>query len=71
MTTEVFIGIDVAGESLEVASRPAGEHWQVANNPAGIAALLPRLQVLQPTLIVLEATGGLELPFLAAAGSAG
>jgi transposase len=71
MTTEVFVGIDVAGESLEVASRPTGEHWQVANNPAGIAALLPRLQVLQPTLIVLEATGGLELPLLAAAGSAG
>jgi transposase len=71
MTTEAFIGIDVARDSLEVASRPAGEHWQVANDPAGIGALLPRLRALRPTLIVLEATGGLELPALAALGSAG
>ena len=70
-TAEAFIGIDVAGDSLEVASRPAGDQWQVANDPAGIAALLPRLRALQPRLIVLEATGGLELPVLAALGSAG
>lgn len=70
-TAEAFIGIDVARDSLELASRPAGEHWQVANDPAGIAALLPRLRALQPTLIVLEATGGLELAVLAAIGSAG
>jgi transposase len=68
---EAFIGIDVSRDSLEVASRPAGEHWQVSNDPAGIASLLPRLRALQPTLIVLEATGGLELPVLAAIGSAG
>jgi transposase len=70
-TSEAFIGIDVARDSLEVVSRPAGEQWQVANDPAGIAALLARLRPLQPTLIVLEATGGLELPLLAAIGSAG
>jgi transposase len=70
-TAEAFIGIDVARDNLEVASRPTGEHWQVPNDPAGIAALLPRLRTLQPTLIVLEATGGLELPVLAAIGSAG
>jgi transposase len=69
--SETFIGIDVARDSLEVVSRPAGEHWQVANDLAGIAALLPRLRALRPTLIVLEATGGLELPLLAAIGSAG
>jgi transposase len=71
MTSEAFIGIDVARDSLEVASRPADENWQVANNPAGIAALLPRLRAVRPTLIVLEATGGLELPVLACLGSAG
>jgi transposase len=70
-TSEVFIGIDVARDSLEVASRPAGEQWQAANNPAGIAILLERLRTLRPTLIVFEATGGLELPLLAAIGSAG
>jgi transposase len=71
MTMEAFIGIDVARDNLEVASRPSGEQWQVANDPAGIAALVLRLRTLRPTLIVLEATGGLELPVLAALGSAG
>jgi transposase len=70
-TAEAFIGIDVARDSLEVASRPAGDQWQVANDPAGIAALLPRLRALQPTLIVLEATGGLELAVLGEIASAG
>jgi transposase len=70
-TAEAFIGIDVARATLEVASRPAGEHWQVPNDPAGIAALLPRLRALQPTLIVLEATAGWELPVVAAIASAG
>lgn len=71
MTTEAFIGIDVARDSLEVASRPAGESWRVANDAVGIAALLARLVALRPSLIVLEATGGLEMPVVAALGSAG
>jgi transposase len=71
MPTETFIGIDVARESLEIASRPTHEHWQVANNPTGIAALVTRLQAVQPTLIVLEATGGYEVPVLGALGGAG
>jgi transposase len=69
--SEVFIGIDVARDSLEVASRPAGEQWPVTNDLAGIATLVPRLRSLRPTLIVLEATGGLELSVLAALGSSG
>ncbi len=71
MTTEVFIGIDVARDSLEIAVRSTGEQWQVGNDAAGIPTLVPRLRVLRPTLIVLEATGGFELPVLAALGSAG
>ncbi len=71
MTTEVFIGIDVARDSLEIAVRSTGEQWQVGNDAAGIPTLVPRLGVLRPTLIVLEATGGFELPVLAALGSAG
>jgi transposase len=69
-TSEAFIGIDVARDSLEVVSRPAGEQWQAANDPAGITALLARPLALQPTLIV-RGNRGLELPLLAAIGSAG
>jgi len=71
MPREAFIGIDVSRDSLEIASRPSGEQWQVANDPQGIAALLLRLRAVRPTLIVLEATGGLEVPALASLGSAG
>ena len=68
---EVFIGMDVARDRLEVATRPAGESWPIANDAAGIAELVVRLRDLGPALLVLEATGGLELPLLAALGSAG
>jgi transposase len=66
-----FIGVDVAQRTLELAVRPSGERWQVANTPAGIAEVVGRLQALAPTLVVLEATGGLEVPLLAALGAAG
>ena len=71
MVAEVFIGIDVARDSLEVAVRPTGERWSVGNHTVGIAELLVRVRALRPTLIVLEATGGLELPVLGVLGSAG
>lgn len=71
MTAEIFIGIDVARDSLEVAVRSTGEQWSVGNQSVGIAELLVRLRALRPTLIVLEATGGLELPALGVLGSGG
>jgi transposase len=57
---EYFVGIDVAQAMLDIAVIPSGEHWQVANEPAALEALVQRLHALSPTLIVLEATGGLE-----------
>ncbi len=59
---EYFVGIDVAQAMLDIAVIPSGEHWQVANEPAALEALVQRLHALSPTLIVLEATGGLEIP---------
>src|SRR5262249_43344339 len=41
------------------------------NDPDGIAALVARLARLQPALIVLEATGGYEMPLAAALQVAG
>ena len=58
--TDVFIGIDVSKDRLDVAARPMGERWQVANTDLGIASLVKQLATLQPTLVVLEATGRLE-----------
>lgn len=67
----MYIGIDVAKAELVIASRPSGERWTVANDEAGIRTLVPRLQQVQPELIVLEATGGYELLVVAALVSAG
>ncbi len=71
MASTTFIGIDVARDRLDLAVRPTGEPWQVANDPAGHAALVARLRARRPRVIVLEATGGLERPLLAALGGAG
>jgi transposase len=55
-----FVGIDVAKAQLDIAVRPSGERWAVPNDAGGVVMLVERLQALHPTLIVLEATGGLE-----------
>ena len=67
----VYIGIDVSKAQLDLAMRPAGTHSQVTNDSEGITALLKQVQELQPTLIVLEATGGLETAATAALVVAG
>src|SRR5256714_7876876 len=66
-----FIGIAVAKAQLDIALRPAGERWSVPNDAGGVATLVDRLQALQPTLIVLEATGGLERLVTSALATAG
>jgi transposase len=62
----LFVGIDVSKASLDVAVHPTKEDWTVSNDPAGLQELLPRLQALQPQIIVLEATGGYETLLVAA-----
>ena len=73
MSTQVppTIGIDVSQQTLDVAVLPSGDHWQVANQDTAIAQLVQRLAGLMPERIVLEATGGFQLPLLAALASAG
>jgi len=56
----IFVGIDVSKAQLDVAIRPTGEKESFANDKAGIKALVKRLAKIEPTLIVLEATGGYE-----------
>jgi transposase len=66
-----FVGIDVSKARLDVAARPGGAAFRVANDPAGLAALVERLRPLAPALVVVEATGGYELPAVAALQAAG
>ncbi len=66
-----FVGIDVAKAQLDIAVRPSGERWAVPNDAGGVGTLVEQLQALHPTLIVLEATGGLERAATAALATAG
>ncbi len=61
-----YVGIDVAKSRLDIAVRPDEEQWSVPNEEEGIDTLVSRLKELEPALVVLEATGGLELAVTAA-----
>ena len=61
-----FIGIDVAKTRLDVAVRPTDQQWQVTYTEKGIQELVEQITEFHPTLVLLEASGGLELPMVAA-----
>lgn len=64
------VGIDVSKSQLDVAVLPTGNAWQAPNTEEGISDLVSRIQALESTLVVVEATGGLEWPLVAALGTA-
>lgn len=57
---EIFIGVDVSKDRLDVHVLPAGEAFAVARDGEGVEALAGRLAALGPALVALEATGGFE-----------
>lgn len=61
---EIFIGIDVSKVKLDVAVCESEETWQMENNKDGRQELVKRMKKLHPTLIVVEASGGLEQPIV-------
>jgi transposase len=61
-----FVGIDVSKDKLDLASDAQAQIRTFANDPAGIAPLVEHLRSLNPTLIVVEATGGYERAVLQA-----
>lgn len=66
------VGIDVAKDTLEVAwSSEPETRWRTTNDERGWAALIDRLRALQPTVIVLEASGGYETGVASALSVAG
>ena len=71
LPTECWVGIDVAKAHLDVATWPSVERLRVARDEAGLATLTAWLRARTPRLIVLEATGGLEVPVVTALVEAG
>ena len=64
------VGIDVAKSRVDVATRPGGDVWRVDYDESGIASLIARLQPLNPAAVLLEATGGIEVPLVSALAAA-
>lgn len=68
---EKFAGIDVSKATLDVCVNPAGALKQVAYDEAGVEELLAHLSEINPTLVVIEATGGLEVRIASALAGKG
>lgn len=66
----LHIGIDVSQETFHVAYGARGRVVEVANTPDAISTLISELLNLQPALIVMEPTGGFEIPLAAALAAA-
>jgi transposase len=61
-TLTYYAGIDVAKDRLDVVLRPSGEYVESTNDERGIRSVVRLLLKENVTLVVLEATGGLEQP---------
>lgn len=66
----VYVGIDVSKRRLDVGEHVSGKTWSLANDASGIDALTQAVAAMSPVLIVLEATGGLEVPVAASLAAA-
>lgn len=64
-------GVDVSKERLDGAAWPATMPWSHEHTAAGVNALVMRAVAEKPRLVVLEATGGLEIDAAAELSRAG
>jgi transposase len=69
-TAAVVVGTDVGTASLDRAVRPTGAPERRPNDATGSAHLVERVQAARPALVVVEATGGLAVPLVAALAAA-
>jgi len=67
----VFLGVDVCKQRLDCATWPAGATWCHDHDREGIAALVQQARERAVQLVVLEATGGLEMDVAAELARAG
>ena len=67
---QIFVGIDVSKDRLDVHLRPTDEAFAVARDGEGLENLIDRLRALRPALVLLEATGGFEVTVAASLAAA-
>jgi transposase len=67
----VFVGIDVSQSTLDLAEHSSQKRWSFANDDAGFSRVVRLLNELAPDLVVMEATGGIEIPAVSELMAAG
>lgn len=67
----IFVGLDVSKDRVDAHVQPTGDRFAVGTDEAALATLVTRVSAVSPTLVVLEATGGYEIPVTAALANAG
>lgn len=66
----VYVGVDVSKHQLDYALSDAEETFVVPNTEEGIQQLVEALREVSPALVVMEATGGFEVPAVGALAAA-
>lgn len=67
----MYLGLDVAKDTVVLASEPPGVTGTFATEGDGLLALVAQCRAQPVTLVVVEATGGYEAPIVAALADAG
>lgn len=57
-----YVGIDISKNSFDVTVHHTGEHRHFAYNEPGVNDCLEWMKVLKPSLVLMESTGGYEIP---------
>jgi len=68
---KIFIGVDVAKGFFDLYDLTEEKHQRFDHNPGGIKSCLAFLSSRNPTLIVMESTGGYEMDLAIALSEAG
>jgi transposase len=61
MNSEAYVGVDVSKALLDVKVLPSNEAEQFSNDDSGVKKLIKCFKKIDPSLIVFESTGGLEM----------
>jgi transposase len=71
MDQNKFVGLEVTGNSIEVAVRPTGEAWTSPSCDEGVAEIADKLLYLHPDLVVMQDYGQPELTVAGVLASVG
>jgi transposase len=67
----ISVGIDVSTTELVIAVAPTGERWTSSTSPEALTTFVARVKASAPSVVVMEATAGYDVPVAVACAAAG